>query len=117
MRLLSVSLAACSAVLLLTACGGGRAATPKIDRVTAQQLAAESDAIANTSDPCAAAQLADQLKADVDQAIQDGHIPAGFRAELSRNASALVDELNCPAPPPREQDHGKKKHKKKKEHD
>ena len=117
MRLLSVSLAACSAVLLLAACGSSRQPAPRIDRATAQQLAAESDAIANASDPCQAAHLADQLQTDVETAIREGRVPAGFRAELRRNASALVDQLNCPTPP-REEDHGKKDgHKKKKEHD
>ena len=112
MRLLSVLLAACSAGLLLTGCGSGRAATPKIDRATAQQLARESDAIAGAPDECDAAHRADQLKLDVEQAIADGHVPAALRPELRANVTNLVDDLNCPTPP-REEDHGKGKHKKK----
>ena len=123
MRSLSVLLTACSVAALLAAGCGGRGtgrSEPRIDHATAEQLAAESDAIAERAgagDDCGAAQRADELRAHAQTAIDDGRVPSALARELLSSTRALVDELSCSPPPPppaAEKEHGNKhKHKKK----
>jgi hypothetical protein len=54
---------------------------------------------------CTAAGRADELRAQVTEAINAGAVPARFQEELSAKANELVNEVNCP-PPPVEADDG-----------
>lgn len=95
----------------LAGCGGGEAAPeePLIAAAVAEDLAARSDAIADTlgaGDVCSAAQQADELQQAVDQAISSGGVPAAFRASLRETATRLVNEVNCPPAPEEEQGPG-----------
>jgi hypothetical protein len=125
MRLLTASLTACSAVLLIAAlagCGGGNEASPepRIEPAAAQRLASLSDEVAELSgqDDCAAAHRADDLYVAARDAAAQGQVPVGLRQELITKATELRDELNCeqppPPPPPDEDDdhdNGKRKDK------
>ena len=75
---------------------------------------------------CGAAGRADELLAQVTEAINAGAIPSRFQEELSAKANELVNEVNCPPPPPTtteddedddDQDKGKNKKDKKNERD
>jgi hypothetical protein len=107
MRLPNASLTACSAALLLAAsagCGGKEKASPqpRIDPVTAQQLATISDDVADLADTdeCAAAARADDLYTAALEARDAGHVPARLASELVARTEELRNELNCPPPPP-----------------
>jgi hypothetical protein len=104
MRLLIASLTACSAALLLTACGGEERAAPppRIEPVTAQQLAVLSEEVADLAgnDECAAAERADDLYNAAVEARDAGRVPARLASELVARAEELRNELNCPPPPP-----------------
>ena len=122
------------AVLLLAGgCGGGGGEVapppPRIERATAERLAATSESIADLlaqGDVCGAAGRADELQAQVNEAINAGSIPARFQEDLSSKANELVNGVNCP-PPPTETDEaddedddegrGKDKEKKPKDQD
>jgi hypothetical protein len=105
-------------VLALAACGG---ATPTetqsaaIPRSVAEQLAAQSESIAETwpSDPCGAAKEADDLKHAVDDAIASGEIPAAYADELEAAAVNLQNTANCVEDNGEGDDHGKDKGKEK----
>ena len=95
------------AVLALAACGGGggdaRSEEPGLPRGVAEQLAQESEAIAEkleAGDVCGAAQQADTLVDSVEQAIAAGDVPEEFQAELTANAQELQNHVNCPQPQP-----------------
>jgi hypothetical protein len=98
MRLLG--LASLALVLALAGCGG---ATPTetqsaaIPHSVAERLAAQSESIAQTwpSDPCGAAQQADDLKHAVDDAIASGEIPTVYQDELETAAMNLQNTANC----------------------
>ena len=99
-------LALAGAVLALAACGGGgdaRPEEPRLPRAVAEQLAKESEAIADmldADDVCGAAQQADTLVDSVEQAIAEGDVPEAFQAELTANAQKLQNDVNCPQPEP-----------------
>ena len=99
-------LAFAGAVLALAACGGGGDATPEepgLSRALAERLASESEAIADkldAGDQCGAAQQADVLEDDVQQAIAAGDVPEAFQAELTATAQKLQNKVNCPQPEP-----------------
>ncbi len=111
--------------------GGGEAAPPPpaIESASAERLASTSDSIADlldAGDVCGAAGRADELLAQVTEAINAGAIPSRFQEELSAKANELVNEVNCPPPPPTtteddedddDQDKGKNKKDKKNERD
>jgi hypothetical protein len=104
MRLLTASLTACSAVFLLAGCGGDDRAAPepRIEPVTAQQLASLSDEVAGLAgnDECAAAERADDLYNAAVEARDAGSVPERLAPELVARAEELRNELNCPPPPP-----------------
>lgn len=104
MRLLTASLTACSAVLLLAGCGGEEKAAPEpgIEAVTAQQLATMSDEVADLAgnDECAAAERADDLYDAAVEARDEGRVPARLAPELVARAEELRNGLNCAQPPP-----------------
>jgi hypothetical protein len=117
------------AVLLLAGgCGGGGGESapppPAIEPAAAERLAATSDSIADlldAGDVCGAAGRADELLAQVTEAINAGAVPSRFQEDLSAKANELVNEVNCPPPPPTPTDdedddegNGKKKKKEKK---
>ena len=117
------------ATLLVIAggCGGGGESAPPpsrpaIDRTVAEQLAATSDSIADSidqGDVCHAAGLADDLKAQVDEAVAAGKVPRAFQDDLRARATELVNTVNCPPPvqttteQDEDDDNGKGKGKKK----
>ena len=93
-------------LILLAGCGGESAAPPppqpKIQRATAEQLAARSDAIADAldaGDVCTAAVRADELQDAVIEAINAGAVPPALQEELQSRANELVNTVNCPPPP------------------
>ena len=104
MRLLTASLTACSAVFVLAGCGGEERAAPppRIEPVTAEQLAVLSEEVADlaSNDECAAAQRADDLYNAAVEARDTGRVPARLATELVARAEELRNELNCPPPPP-----------------
>lgn len=98
MRLLG--LASLALMLALAACGGATSTETQsaaIPRSVAERLAAQSETIAQTwaSDPCGAAQEADDLKHAVDDAIASGEIPAAYQDELEAAAVNLQNTANC----------------------
>jgi hypothetical protein len=117
------------AALLFGGCGGGTEAEPPprpaIERATAEALAATSDSIADAldaGDVCTAAGRADDLNAQVIEAINAKKIPPAFQEDVLSRAQELVNSVNCPPPPEEaddETDKGKdkKKEKPKKEDD
>jgi hypothetical protein len=104
MRLLTASLTACSAVFVLAGCGGERKAgpEPRIEPVTAQQLATMSEEVADLAgnDECAAAERADDLYNAAVEARDAGSVPERLAPEVVARAEELRNELNCPPPPP-----------------
>jgi hypothetical protein len=99
------SLYALPVLLLAGACGGGGDFAPPpraIEPATAERLAATSDSIADlidAGDVCGAAGRADDLLAQVTEAINAGAVPARFQEQLTSKANELVNEVNCPPPP------------------
>ena len=120
MRSRSVWLTACSA-LVLAGCGGGSDNTftttrqrttttsmPTIQNAIAEQLAGQSDEIAqrlDAGDTCGAAHAADRLRNELTAAINAGAIPALYLEDLSSSVNELQAQLRCT--PPAEDDHGK----------
>jgi hypothetical protein len=105
------SLQALAVLLLAGGCGGGGGEAapppPSIEPATAERLAATSESIAellDQDDICTAAGRADELLAQVTEAINAGAVPRRFQEELSAKANELVNEVNCPPPPPAETD-------------
>jgi hypothetical protein len=100
-RLRAGTLAALSLVVALAGCGGSDQRTaeePRLPPALASDLAATSEAIADTldaGDVCEAARLADELEAAVEVAIAEGRIPAEFQEELQATAVELQDNVNC----------------------
>jgi hypothetical protein len=92
------------AALVLTACGSGsetttRTVAPVVSRETADHLAKLSDRVASdldAGDTCNAARAAD----DLNSAVQESDLPANLRPEVDAVTSDLVDQVNCPPPPP-----------------
>jgi hypothetical protein len=100
-------LTACSAlVLALAGCGGDEQppnGAPRIDSAAATQLAERSDEIATlieAGDVCTAAHRADELLAAAAGEVEKGTVPSALASELTSEAEALRDEVNCEAPPP-----------------
>jgi hypothetical protein len=110
--------------VLLGGCGGGEEAEPPprptIDATTAEALASTSDSIADAldaGDVCTAAGRADDLNAQVIEAINAKKIPPAFQEDLLARAQELVNTVNCPPPPEEEtgeEDEGKREKKKEK---
>jgi hypothetical protein len=105
------------AALGLGACGSGGGDTtvakpPPIALDVAGHLAKLSDRVASdldAGDTCHAAHAADDLRAAVDEADMSASMQAGVDAVAGR----LVDEVNCPPPPPPpepEKQHPEKQH-------
>ena len=93
------------AALALGSCGsdGGGDATvakrPAVSADTAGHLAKLSDRVAtdlDDGDTCGAAYAADELKA----AVEDANLPTSMRPSVDEVAGQLVDDVNCPPPPP-----------------
>ena len=99
-------------LLALAGCGGGGGDAappprPALERATADQLAATSDAIADAldnGDVCGAAGLADQLNDQVIEAINAGRVPPAFQEDLQARANELVNTVNCAPPIVEEED-------------
>jgi len=110
------SVAACAAVLCLSACGGGKQHTappPTLPRSLAQALAARTDAVTAAlavGDSCRAAALAQRLQRDTIAAINSGRVATGLQEQLSGAVNDLVGRIVCVPPPPQEE-HGRGKHK------
>jgi hypothetical protein len=99
---LAIALAMVS--LGLTACGSGGGDTtaaqpPPIAAATAGRLAKLSDRVASdldAGDTCHAAHAADELRS----AVEDADMPTAMRPQVDAVAGRLVDQVNCPPPPP-----------------
>jgi hypothetical protein len=126
----AVLLSACSACVVLAACGStGRKAAPapKLPRPLAQSLAAVSDQVAGqlgAGDACGAATTASALQQRTIQSI--GTVPSAFQEPLQSAVNDLADRASAacmaaqpkqpPPPPPPAEEKGKghgKGHKKK----
>ena len=93
-------LASLALVLVLAGCGGTTSTETQsaaIPHSVAERLAAQSESIAQTwpSDPCGAAQQADDLKHAVDEAIASGEIPVAYQDQLAAAAGNLQNTANC----------------------
>ena len=112
-----LALIALGAALALTACGGSGQSTaevPRLPRALASDLASTSDAIADAldaGDECGAAELADDLKNAVDDAIAAGRVPSDLQSELAETALELRNGVNCPVEPEKPEPPGKGKKK------
>lgn len=92
------------AALVLGACGSGggdstKPQPPPVSAATAGHLAKLSERVASdldAGDTCQAAHAADELKA----AVQESDLPANLRPGVDAVAGNLVDQVNCPPPPP-----------------
>jgi hypothetical protein len=90
--------------LVLGACGSGGGDTtkpqpPPVSAATAGHLAKLSERVASdldAGDTCHAAHAADDLRA----AVQESDLPANLRPGVEAVAGNLVDQVNCPPPPP-----------------
>lgn len=91
-----------AAVLLATtvaACGGEASFEPATTRSLARR--AENLAAAlEAGRPCAAASLADELEASVEEAVSAGAVPAEVGPDLIRVTRRLRDGTACPEPTP-----------------
>ena len=102
---------------------GSQGALP---RALAQQLAAESDAVAHelaAGQPCTALSSAMRLRRQTIEAIDAGRVPAAFRPTLRSTTADLASRIHCivqpqteprarPAPSPEKNGHGNNgKHK------
>jgi hypothetical protein len=112
------TLAALTLAIVLAACGGGSSTpagqTAALPRAVADDLAAKSDEIAAalaSGDQCGAAHHADELKDEVEAAIDDGRVPGAYRDELERTATELQNDVNCEehGKEHKDEDKGKKK--------
>jgi hypothetical protein len=109
------------ALLIAGGCGGGGTDAeppprPAIERATAEALASTSDSIADAldaGDVCTAAGRADDLNAQVVEAINAKKIPPAYQEDVLSRAQELVNSVNCP-PPPQEEDEEESKEKEKK---
>jgi hypothetical protein len=100
----SVSLTACS-VLVLAGCGGGSAsvdqqndASPRIEKGVATELAARSDEVARllaSGDDCGATAESGRLRDELTRAINRGVIPEVYLEDLS----GAVNEIQARIPP------------------
>ena len=118
MRPSAGTLAALTLAIVLAACGGGSSTpagqTAALPRAVADDLAAKSDEIAAalaSGDQCGAAHHADELKDEVEAAIDDGRVPGAYRDELERTATELQNDVNCEehGKEHKDEDKGKKK--------
>ena len=108
------------AALVLGACGSGGGDTtkpqpPPVSAATAGHLAKLSERVASdldAGDTCHAAHAADDLRA----AVQESDLPANLRPGVDAVAGNLVDQVNCPPPPPPAPPPEKKPEKPKDEH-
>jgi len=112
------SVAACAAVLCLSACGGGgerhAAPPPTLPRSLAQALAARTDAVTAAlaaGGSCRASALAHQLQQDTIAAINSGRVAAALQEPLSGAVNDLAGRIVCVPPPPPRDEHGRGKHK------
>ena len=121
-----------ASVILLAGCGAhGRpqqsaASRGALPHLLAQELAAESDAVAHelaAGQTCAALSSAVRLRRETIQAIARGRVPAAFRPTLRSTTADLTRRIHCivqpqteprarPAPPSEKHGHGNNgKHK------
>jgi hypothetical protein len=111
------SIAACAAVLCLSACGSGgerhTAPPPTLPRSLAQALAARTDAVTaalTAGDSCRASALAHRLQRDTIASINSGRVATALQEPLSGAVNDLAGRIVCVPPPPQEE-HGRGKHK------
>jgi hypothetical protein len=117
------SLFALAALLIAGGCGGGGTDAeppprPAIERATAEALASTSDSIADAldaGDVCTAAGRADDLNAQVIEAINAKKIPPAFQEDVLSRAQELVNSVNCPPPPEEDEDEDEDKEKERKD--
>jgi hypothetical protein len=94
------SLASLALMLALAGCGGATSTQTQAEAIphsVAERLAAQSESISETwpTDPCGAANEADDFRHAVDDAIASGEIPAAYQDELESAAVNLQNTANC----------------------
>jgi hypothetical protein len=102
----------------LAGCGGAKQHAappqPKLPAALAQQLAAQSDAVAaklDAGDGCGALAAAQSLQQLTIAAINAHRVPAALQETLSAAVNDLPGRIHCAPPPVEEKHHGKGKHK------
>jgi hypothetical protein len=93
-----------AAALLAFGCGSGGSGeeSQRLPSGLADDLAAQSDAVAATfeaEDECTAQAHAKALRRDVRRAIDAGRVPDALQPELRRRANDLVGSISCEPPP------------------
>jgi hypothetical protein len=93
-----------AAALTAFGCGSGGSGegSQQLPSGLADDLAAQSDAVATTleaRDECAARDQAIALRRDVRRAIDAGRVPSALQAELRQRANDLVGSISCEPPP------------------
>jgi len=107
------------AVFALAGCGGAAgthasATLPRLPRPLARGWAQQADGIASalaTGDGCTAQRLADTLRSEVVQALNERLIPRAYREQLVVTVNSLPARIACvPPASPSPPGHGKAKH-------
>jgi hypothetical protein len=93
-----------AAALLAFGCGSGGSGeeSQQLPSGLADDLAAQSDAVATTladEDECAAKDQAIALRGDVRRAIAADRVPSRLESELRQRANDLVASISCEPPP------------------
>jgi hypothetical protein len=93
-----------AAALLAFGCGSGGSGeeSQQLPSGLADDLAAQSDAVASTfeaGDECTAQEQAKALRRDVRNAIDAGRVPSALQPELRQRANDLVGSISCEPPP------------------
>jgi hypothetical protein len=89
----------------LAACGSGTEPPPpqpKLSAATAEELAAQSDKVAEllvAGDACSALEEARRLQQDAIAAINEGKVAAAFQEHLGTAVNDLAGRIQCVAPP------------------
>jgi hypothetical protein len=99
-----------AAALLAFGCGSGGSGeeSQQLPSGLADDLAAQSDAVATTfeaGDECTARDQAIALRREVKRAIAADRVPSGLQRELRQRANDLIRSISCepptqPQPPP-----------------
>jgi hypothetical protein len=93
-----------AAALTAFGCGSGGSGeeSQRLPSDLADDLAAQSDAVATTLEQeggCTAQEQAKALRRDVNRAIKADRVPSALQPELRQRANDLVGSISCEPPP------------------